>query len=102
MALNFASNLSANLGRTEILPPLLTIFQRPMRSHKVCQIFLLSDGEVDNTDEVLSSISVHKNHYRIFTVGIGSEADAGLINGLAEVSNGTSHLIWINLIYLKL
>jgi hypothetical protein len=61
-----------------------------MRSHKVCQIFLLSDGEVDNTDEVLSSVSVHKNRYRIFTVGIGSEADAELIEGLAEISNGTS------------
>jgi hypothetical protein len=89
-SINLASKLNANLGGTEILEPLLSIFRRPLRQHRVCQLFVISDGEVGNTDDVIASVSIHKNSYRIFTVGIGSGADAGLINGLADVSKGSS------------
>jgi uncharacterized protein YegL len=82
------SQTSANLGGTDLLSPLLHIFQQEMRKNRVCQIFVLSDGEVGNTTDLLASVSVKRGDYRIFSIGVGSGADAGLINGIADVSGG--------------
>jgi hypothetical protein len=95
-AISKLDNTRANLGGTEILEPLLYVFNQPIRANRICQIFLLSDGEVGNTEDILSSVSVNKGSYRIFSVGIGSAADAGLINGIAEVSGGKSAFVQDN------
>jgi uncharacterized protein with von Willebrand factor type A (vWA) domain len=83
IALNKLESTSANMGGTEILKPLLSIYHQKSIPNRVTQIFILSDGEVSNTNDVLSSVSVHKNSHRIFSIGVGSGADAGLINGFS-------------------
>jgi hypothetical protein len=95
-AISKLDNTRANLGGTEILEPLLYVFNQPIRANRICQIFLLSDGEVGNTEDIISSVSVNKGSYRKFSVGIGSAADAGLINGIAEVSGGKSAFVQDN------
>jgi hypothetical protein len=44
----------ANLGGTEIVQPLLSIFNEKPKPGIPRQVFLLTDGEVTNTEEVIN------------------------------------------------
>ena len=57
------------------------------------QVFVLTDGEIENTKEVLSLVRSKRSQSRIFSIGLGSGADAGLINGLAEIANGSGIIV---------
>ncbi len=54
--------MSANLGGTNIVKPLLEILSQAPKQGIPRQIFLMTDGEVANTDEVFIPIdSEHSN-----------------------------------------
>jgi hypothetical protein len=86
-ALVMASNLQANLGGTDLFRPLSHIYSEPHSGVGNRQIFVLTDGEVDNTDRVLELSAANRNRNRVFTIGIGG-ADAGLVEGLANATGG--------------
>ena len=50
------------------------------------QVFLLTDGEVSNTDEVLALCGLHHKDTgaRVFTFGIGNDVSHALIRGAAR------------------
>ena len=52
------------------------------------QIFLLSDGEISNVDEVLNLCRSMATSTRIFSFGLGSSPSRSLIKGLARTTNG--------------
>ena len=83
-------NISANLGGTNLLEPLNRIMDLEIPDGFTRQIFVLTDGEIRNTKDVLASVRSKRNKNRIFSIGLGRGADAGLINGLAEIANGKS------------
>ena len=58
-------------------------------------IFLLTDGAVGNTGEVIKLIDreVNKSIQCVHTIGMGSGADKHLVEGAAEAGFGTSALI---------
>lgn len=88
-ALEVASTIQADLNGTNLLNPLLSIFEHPIRENRVCQIFLISDGDVENRKDVFASVVTNKHNYRIFSVGISCNEGIGLINGLAKLSGGS-------------
>ena len=45
--------MTANFGGTEILEPLKAIFKKPPTPSMPRQVFLITDGEVGNTNQVL-------------------------------------------------
>ena len=92
-ALEYASGLNANLGGTELLPVLKEIFSTGQKGTGQRQIFVLTDGEVCNTDSVLAKAEEHCQNNRIYTLGIGTGADPGLVEGLADVSGGRSDFV---------
>ena len=47
----------ADLGGTEILKPLETVFNKKLSEDYERQIFLITDGAVDNTDNIIQSIN---------------------------------------------
>jgi hypothetical protein len=55
-ATEHVDKMSANLIGTKILPPLQDIMSREIRPNFPRQLFCLTDGEVDNTREVLDYV----------------------------------------------
>jgi hypothetical protein len=85
--------LEADLGGTEILPALEHVLTGPGREGLPRQLFVLTDGEVSNTDAVIALARRHADHARIFTFGIGAGASHHLVKGLARAGEGAAELI---------
>ncbi|CAG2190010.1 unnamed protein product [Mytilus edulis] len=92
-ALALQKRLDANMGGTEILRPLTQIYQQKAKSAYPRQIFLLTDGEVQNTNEVISLVKQNAANTRVFTFGIGEGVSTSLIKGVANASNGKATFI---------
>ncbi|CAC5422000.1 unnamed protein product [Mytilus coruscus] len=92
-ALALQKHLDANMGGTEILRPLTQIYQQNAKSAYPRQIFLLTDGEVGNTNEVISLVKHNATNTRVFTFGIGEGVSTSLIKGVANASNGKATFI---------
>src|SRR4051812_43311517 len=58
----------------------------------VCLI-LQTDGEVKNTEDVLEYVKSHVGDTRIFTFGIGADADRTLVTGIAKFAHGKAEFV---------
>lgn len=88
------SNISANLGGTELLRPLNEIFKRPVAGGgRARQVFVLTDGEVSNTEQVIEACRRNAHNSRVFTVGIGDQVSRALVEGMARAATGTAQFI---------
>ncbi len=83
----------ANLGGTELLPPLEAIFASKPATGQVRNLVLLTDGQVSNEPAVIALARRKRLRNRIFTFGIGAASSAFLVKGLARVSGGASEFI---------
>ena len=88
-------NNQTNLGETEIFNPLDDIFKMPVEEDMVRQIFLLTDGAVSNTYNIVELIDKHavETNSRIHTFGIGKEASKELIEEAAGAGCGSCSFI---------
>ncbi|XP_055344229.1 von Willebrand factor A domain-containing protein 5A-like [Paramacrobiotus metropolitanus] len=89
-AQKYADATSANLGGTEILEPLKKIFATAPVSGFSRQLFVLTDGEVFNTEEVINIVKKNASSSRVFSFGIGDSCSRSLVNGIALAGNGKS------------
>ena len=64
--------MTANLGGTNLKSPLEAIFKEKTKEGIPRQLFILTDGEVDNTQECLDVVRFHADTTRVFTFGIGN------------------------------
>ena len=93
-ASKYVAALDADLGGTEILPALQFVLEQREDRSLPRHIVVLTDGEVTNTDAVLSLAKSHAARARIFTFGIGAGASHHLVNGLARAGGGTAEFIF--------
>ena len=63
-AVGFANQLQASLGGTELLPPLQWIFKKPRCGNLPRQLFIVTDGGVTNTQQVLNLIKRNRHQAR--------------------------------------
>ncbi|XP_047450913.1 von Willebrand factor A domain-containing protein 5A-like isoform X2 [Mugil cephalus] len=92
-ALKKVEKMEANLGGTEILEPLQHIYRQPCIPSQPRQLFVFTDGEVENTKEVIDLVKKNSGSHRCFSFGIGEGASSALINGLAKEGGGHAQFI---------
>jgi hypothetical protein len=85
--------MDADLGGTEILPALEAVLGAPPVAELPRQVFVLTDGEVTNTDEVIAAAAARADHARLFAFGIGAGSSAHLVKGLARAGRGEAEFI---------
>ena len=111
-ATQYVSKMDSDMGGTEILKPLKAILgssgsfssyvskaignlmsfadSPPAVSRK---LFLLTDGAVGNTDDVIRVVKENAGSTRVFTFGVGEGAAVGLVRGVARAGRGESCFI---------
>ncbi|CAF3197139.1 unnamed protein product [Rotaria socialis] len=80
--------MTANMGGTELLEPLKWLKKNKPPVGCARQIFLLTDGEVSNVDQVTNLCRDMAAFTRIFSFGLGHSPSRALVKGLARVTNG--------------
>ncbi|CAF0989570.1 unnamed protein product [Rotaria sordida] len=86
--INVGTLLPADLGGTELLRPLQCLEQHSPEEGRARQIFLLTDGEISNVNEVLNLCRSMATSTRIFSFGLGHSPSRSLVKGLARATNG--------------
>jgi hypothetical protein len=89
----YAQQLQADLGGTELLQPLRHIFDQPLTEGYRRAVFVLTDGQVSNTQSVLDLVREHAASTSVYTVGIGESVSHHLVEGLAEAGQGTAEFV---------
>ena len=89
-SINIIQNLSANLGGTNIYDPLKDIFDsKDYDNIKLPRnIFLLTDGSVNNKNDVLNIIEANNLKFTIYSIGIGKYFDENLIKNAGIIGKG--------------
>ncbi|MBZ3871075.1 von Willebrand factor A domain-containing protein 5A [Sciurus carolinensis] len=85
--------MGEDLGGTEILAPLQSIYRKPSIPGHPLQLFVFTDGEVAETFTVIKEVQSNSKKHRCFSFGIGEGASTSLIKSIARVSGGTSEFI---------
>ena len=80
--------MSADMGGTQIFNPLHNLLRQKPKDGYPKQIFLLTDGGVSNTEEVLKMVGNNSKFARVHSIGIGNGASESLIVGCAKKGKG--------------
>jgi len=56
-------------------------------------VFVLTDGQVSNTESVITLVEKHKASNRVFTLGLGNQVSHLLVEGMARAGKGTSQFV---------
>ena len=82
------AQLGADMGGTELLAPLQDILCAPAIAGYKRQVFVLTDGEVSNTAEVVALVRAHQGGNRVFALGLGDGASHELVEGIGAWLHG--------------
>jgi hypothetical protein len=82
------SLFKADMGGTEIYKPLDDIFNEPVDEKLPRHIYLLTDGEVCNTEQVVELIKKNNKNSKVHTFGIGNGVSTSLIKDSALAGHG--------------
>lgn len=85
--------MNADMGGTEIYDPLKKLLEQKGVEGYPRQVFLLTDGDVSNTEGVISMVRKNTKFCRVHSIGIGSGASIALIEGCAKEGKGKSIMI---------
>ena len=93
-AQRYVDGMQADLGGTEILPPIISTISKRL-SDLPLEIMVLTDGQVWNSQMLFGHVEkwTARGHVRIFTLGVGHGVSLALIDGLARVGRGFSQVV---------
>jgi uncharacterized protein with von Willebrand factor type A (vWA) domain len=75
--------MKSNMGGTEINKPLAAVLKNPVKKGYPRHVFILTDGTVTNTEQVINIVKEHVKYSRVHTIGVGNGASEALIKGCA-------------------
>ena len=86
--------MRANLGGTEILPPIKATISKRYKDLPL-EIMVLTDGEVWNTETLFEYIEKETatGNVRVFSLGIGQDVSHSLVEGMARVGKGFAQIV---------
>jgi len=87
----FVNEMSANMGGTEIGDALHAAYRLQGKNELPQDILLITDGEVWNTDTIVSEAK--KSSQRIFSVGVGSSVSESFVQEIARITGGACELV---------
>ena len=90
-SLKVIKSLNADLGGTNIYSPLKSIYDNEKEYDKIQlpkNIFLLTDGEIDDKNKTLQIIDKFSSKFSIFSIGIGDSFDQELIKNAGILGKG--------------
>ena len=90
-SLEIIDHLNAELGGTDIYSPLKYVFDSYNVHDKINlprNIFLLTDGEIENKSNTLDLIDQNSSKYFIYSIGIGNYFDEDLIKNAGIIGKG--------------
>lgn len=91
-----ANNLKADLHGTELYEPLKEAYEQSEKRSKkgnIVQIFLITDGDIFDKDEVFKLVRKNRSKNQIYSIGIGHGANKTFINELANLSSGSCDFV---------
>ena len=93
--MDIVKTLKADLGGTDISSPLKDIFDsKDYDDIKLGRnLFILTDGEVNNREECLELISMNCEKFKVHAIGIGSSFDKKLIQNAGIQGKGSYHFV---------
>jgi hypothetical protein len=71
--------MKADLGGTEIFDPLEKLLKEKIKEGYPRHVFLLTDGDVSNTQGAVRMVKKNTKYCRVHTIGIGNGASFDLI-----------------------
>ncbi|KAL7053120.1 hypothetical protein AAHC03_025711 [Spirometra sp. Aus1] len=94
MALEYQRNLTADMGGTEVLGALESIYAKKVTGsgwHR--KIIFLTDGDITNQTQVISLVRRNAKTTRLFAIGLGDGASTSLVTGVARAGGGKSAFV---------
>ena len=91
-SIDMVKTLSADLGGTNIFAPLQDIYSSYDTYEKLklpINIFLLTDGEIENKKETLEIIEQNNDKFHIYSIGIGDYFNKDLIKNAGIIGKGS-------------
>ena len=82
------SLMKSDMGGTNIGGPLEAILKKPLKKGYPRQVFILTDGAVNNTELIIQIVKQNIKYSRVHTIGVGNGASPALIQGCAESGKG--------------
>jgi Ca-activated chloride channel homolog len=92
-ALSYVKSMDGDMGGTEILPALKFVLDAKAQEGLPRQVFVITDGEVSNTDAVIELVRHHGARTRVFAFGIGAAPSHHLVKALARAGEGEAEFI---------
>ena len=84
----------ADLGGTEIYDPLNSIFSSVDTNSELDKhVYLLTDDQVHNTENVIKLKKQHNKNYILHWVGIGNDVSTALVVGSAKAGKGKYYFV---------
>eukprot|EP00121_Abeoforma_whisleri_P016571 Awhi_evm1s15201 len=94
-ATKHVQGIGANLGGTELYAPLEYVYSSAYIPGYNRQVFVLTDGQVSNTDRVTGLVrnQTSSGKSRTFALGLGSSVSRLLVEGIARAGLGTAEFV---------